>query len=223
MQTQTMQRTDLAQAARKSLKDAIISGELKPGSPLRAEELTRMLDVSASPIREALRLLERDGLVEIVPYRGAFVRVFDQTEFAEVYEIREFLERGALQKAMPNVLAEVLSRLTQACRDLQAALDDGNHTGFLDADVRFHQAIIDMAGNRQMCNTFQSLVEQGLCFMLGRDLKDFRGARREHVELLKAIRTGNTVETLRLHHEHFQSTVRGLTGPKRIRVEKTRP
>jgi DNA-binding GntR family transcriptional regulator len=81
--------------AHAAIKQLIVSGELRAGTQLKIESLSRRLGVSSSPIREALRRLENERWVQTIPFRGAFVRPFDERELRELYEIREFIEMGA--------------------------------------------------------------------------------------------------------------------------------
>lgn len=99
-------RTPLSEQVYRTLVDSIASGTLSPGSELREQHLAKMLNVSATPVREAIRRLASDGLVEIVPYHGAVVRCLDKREIREAYACREALEH--------LVVAECIERLRDA-------------------------------------------------------------------------------------------------------------
>ena len=210
MLNQKLQRVNLVSEVRRAIKEQIICGQLKPGTPLRMEELTRRLGVSSSPIREALRLLEQDHLVQIVPFQGAYVRRLDHQELLELYEIRKFLEIGALQKGMPSPPAELLARLQKAHTDIQQALRARDQAGFLAADMAFHETIVDMAGNQRMSEMFCSLTEQGQCFVLGRERKHFKRAAVQHADILQAISSGDVAKATRLLEKHFRETIQGI-------------
>jgi DNA-binding GntR family transcriptional regulator len=200
-------RTNLVGEAYAAIKQFIIGGELAPGSQLKIDTLSRRLGVSSSPIREALRRLEQERWIEAIPFRGAFVRPFDETEIVEVYEIREFIELAALRKAMPDVPREALDTLSKALSDIVSSLRNGDQAGYLSADMRFHQIIVGMAGNARLNEMFATLVEQGRCFMLGRTpdaMLKYKDGHDEHTELFEAIMGGSKARAMGLLHQHLR-------------------
>jgi DNA-binding GntR family transcriptional regulator len=124
----------MAEAALERLREAIIMGELTPGTPLRLEDLARQLGMSISPIREAVRQLEALGLAEHLPHHGAKVMALDVEELRELFAIRLALEGMAVRRA-----AELLEPADKerACRHL-AAYDEARKRGDIRAAVRAH-------------------------------------------------------------------------------------
>ena len=137
----------MAEAALERLREAIIMGELKPGTPLRLDELARSLGMSISPIREAVRQLEALGLAEHVPHHGAKVMGLDVEELRELFSIRLALETLALRRAAELFTAED----EDAARAQLAELDEARHGGDVRAAVRahtaFHFALYEAAGS----------------------------------------------------------------------------
>jgi len=137
----------MAEAALERLREAIILGELTPGSPLRLEDLARSLGMSISPIREAVRQLEALGLAEHVPHHGAKVMGLDVEELRELFSIRLALETLALRRAAELFTAED----EDAARAQLAELDEARHGGDVRAAVRahtaFHFALYEAAGS----------------------------------------------------------------------------
>jgi DNA-binding GntR family transcriptional regulator len=126
----------MAEAALERLREAIILGELTPGTPLRLEDLGRSLGMSISPIREAVRQLEALGLAEHVPHHGAKVMGLDVEELRELFSIRLALESMAVRRA-----AEAFTQLDeQSARDHLMAFDDARHRGETRDAVREHTA-----------------------------------------------------------------------------------
>jgi DNA-binding GntR family transcriptional regulator len=126
----------MAEAALERLREAIIMGELTPGTPLRLEDLARSLGMSISPIREAVRQLEALGLAEHVPHHGAKVMGLDVEELRELFSIRLALETMAVRRA-----AELFSPHDEAsARGLLAECDEARHRGDTRAAVRAHTA-----------------------------------------------------------------------------------
>ncbi len=203
-----IQRSNLGASAYAAIKAMIVSGELKPGAKLGIEDLAERLNVSNSPIREALRRLADERWVEHAPYRGAVVSRLDARELAELYEIRTFIELAALSKAIIDPPREQMTAMDRARREIEAALKAGDAMEYLAADARFHQALVGMACNRRLSEMFATLVEQGRCFMLGRTQEAMAQQREQadpHGRILDAIRRKDPA-AMRLLAEHLRWT-----------------
>ena len=103
------------------LRHAILEGELAPGERLRAEALASRLGTSRTPVREALVMLEREGLVHLEPNRGAFVCTFDASDLLDLYEVRALIEPHAAARAATRIGDEQLAALTTLCRRAERA------------------------------------------------------------------------------------------------------
>ena len=119
------------------LRQMILSGELPPGSRIRQSELARRFDTSRIPVREALRRLEAEGLVEVIPNSGAWVAQLNVADAVEVYKIREAIEPLALGESMPRLTSEQVSLV----RELETAVEGVTDVEeFLERDRAFHMA-----------------------------------------------------------------------------------
>ncbi|HEY5116792.1 MAG TPA: GntR family transcriptional regulator [Nakamurella sp.] len=143
----------LVEATTRRLRDEILSGALKPGSRLIEEQICQRFSISRAPLRESLRLLVQQGLVEHLPRRGARVTVWSEEDIAQLFEIRAVLERHAITSALPiraqpgeDPLALVRERLDQM-RRAEASSDELSRD---DSHRAFHAAIVALAGNRQL-------------------------------------------------------------------------
>lgn len=114
-------RSNVVDQAHAALLDAILSGRIAPGAPLREARVAEQMGVSRAPVREACRLLAVQGVVRSAPNRGFFVRDFTETDIADIYEARAALETAALREAAPSVTAAQLAGLTALCDSLEAA------------------------------------------------------------------------------------------------------
>jgi DNA-binding GntR family transcriptional regulator len=202
-------RSSFVDQAYRAIKQRIVGGEFGPGTQLNIDALARQLGVSNSPVREALRRLENERWVETIPFRGAFVRPFERAEVAQLYEIREMIELAALRKAMPNPASEQLKLLAEALAGIRTAVRKNDPITYLAADTRFHQVIVDMAGNPRLSEMYATLVEQGKCFMLGRgpeSMARYRKGRDQHGAICDAVRRGDTKGAVRLLEEHLRVT-----------------
>ena len=127
--------TTMSMSIASDIRAAVLSGELTPGQRIRQEQLAERYGTSRIPVREALRILERDGLVVFVPNNGAWIAEVDMTECVEIYKIRERLEPLALSESIPRMTPETLKQLEELHRDCEAAPDTET---FLRLDREFH-------------------------------------------------------------------------------------
>ena len=118
-----------------ALREAILSGRLKPGSRIRQEELAEEYGISRIPVREALRRLESEGLVILVPNSGAWIAKLDRSECVEIYKIRERLEPLALSESCANLTPDALARMESLAGRIEATTDPDE---FLRLDREFH-------------------------------------------------------------------------------------
>jgi DNA-binding GntR family transcriptional regulator len=142
--------TDLTLASQRvaeSLRELILSGEMPPGSRIRQEELAERFGLSRIPVREALRRLESDGLVMLVPNSSAWVAKIDMAECIEVYKIRERLESLAVSEAVPNMSDEHVTMLGDLVARMEASHDTEE---FLRLDREFHLASYRPAEMQQL-------------------------------------------------------------------------
>ena len=134
------------------LREAILAGTLRPGTRLRAEALAERLSSSRTPVREALLLLAREGLVEIEPRRGATVRMFDAADVAELYEVRALIEPHAAALAAERIDADRLVALT-ALHERSTARDASDEASVavqLGLNEDFHRVILEAAGSPRL-------------------------------------------------------------------------
>jgi DNA-binding GntR family transcriptional regulator len=143
----------LVELATGRLRAEILSGTLAPGDRIVEDQLRRRYGISRAPLREALRLLAQQGLVEHLPRRGARVAMWSPTDIRQLFEVRHVLERYAVTSALPlrrdddlDPLAEVRARLD----DMRAAEVRGDQLAKDDAHRAFHAAVVGLAGNRQL-------------------------------------------------------------------------
>ena len=132
-----------AQHAVESLRRAIVAGELRPGERVRQDEVAERLGVSLAPIREALAVLEQEGQVTYRPRRGYVVTELDLADLRELYELRELLEERAARRAQPLLDEDALERIELAARDCVAASERADVAAELEANRRFHFALLE--------------------------------------------------------------------------------
>jgi DNA-binding GntR family transcriptional regulator len=146
------------------LRDAIVIGQFPPGTRLILEELSEQYHVSMTPIREALSLLEREGLVIQSPHKGAIVAELDREELLELYAIRSAMEALATLHAVPRLTKDDLTTMGQLLDTLEAF--QGSWDAFLDIDMRFHRILYGAAGSQRWLDTIEALWRRSRRYML---------------------------------------------------------
>jgi DNA-binding GntR family transcriptional regulator len=146
------------------LREAILDGELAPGTRLLLEELSARYHVSLTPIREALSQLEREGFVSQTPHRGAVVAALDREELLELYAIRSAIEELATLHGVPRLTDRDLATMSQLLDALEAF--EGSWDAFLDIDMQFHRILYRAAGSQRWLDTIEALWRRSRRYML---------------------------------------------------------
>ncbi|MHB1162720.1 MAG: GntR family transcriptional regulator [Chloroflexota bacterium] len=143
-----------------NLRQAILSGVLKPGQRILDAEIARQMGISRSPVREALRQLERDGLVRSTPNRGVSVRCLSHRDLAELYGIRSVLEGLAAVWACRRVSSHDLEHLQRLCEEMNCLVpfkSDEERLAFLRKDVEFHEALVAASGSAHLAEALSTI------------------------------------------------------------------
>ncbi|HEY1976150.1 MAG TPA: GntR family transcriptional regulator [Candidatus Baltobacteraceae bacterium] len=160
MKQQAFERASTAVRVATVLRERIARGELRPGSRLIELDISRELGVSRSPVREALLHLAEEGLVEILPYRGAMVVPLDKVRLTELLEFRLALEHFALERLVERSDRSEIARLRERVEPLRAAISSGDRQATIDADLAMHREMVAMAGNTLVERAYESLIVQ---------------------------------------------------------------
>jgi DNA-binding GntR family transcriptional regulator len=197
-----------------AIRQAILSGRLAPGETLVERRLAELLNVSKTPVREALITLAASGLVTVTPNRGAMVRAVNTDDVYKAYEVRLLLEPWAVGRTVRE------GRLPAATQAARAALDDASrhlpdedHVRLSLANRRFHQALYAHCGNEIVVRQLDSLQEMaalGAVALLWERWRTWRAEYDEHAEILKAVETGAAETAERLLRKHIRQSVRRL-------------
>ena len=187
------------------LKDEIRTNRMPPGFQAPEPEIALRLGMSRTPVREALIRLEAEGLVELIPRRGARVLPIQAEDMRAIYEILTALEPDAAARlAARKPSEEELAPLVQATRDMEAALEKEDLDTWAEADDRFHVALLELQGNRRLKSFVMSLYDQAHRARVV--TMRMRGAPRksteEHREILENLRRGDIKATRRVFKEH---------------------
>lgn len=143
-----------------TLRQAILRGELKPGERLMEIQLANKLGVSRTPIREAIRKLELEGLVLMIPRKGAEVAEITEKSLRDVLEVRKALEELAVKLACDRMTKEQMNRLKEAAKEFEETLKTNDVTKFAEADVNFHDVIFMATDNQRLIQLLNNFREQ---------------------------------------------------------------
>ena len=195
-----------------TLRKAILKGELKPGERLMEIALAERLGVSRTPVREAMRKLELEGLVVMIPRRGAQVANITEKDLNDVLEVRMALENLSIENACKKMTEEQLAELKKAAKVFEATMEDGNLVKLAEADVAFHEVIYQSSDNRRLNQVLNNLREQIYRYRVEYLKEDDSRNRlvKEHEEITQAIRARDVKRAQELSFEHLENQRRGI-------------
>ncbi|MQA83741.1 MAG: FCD domain-containing protein [Streptosporangiales bacterium] len=194
------------------LRQAILSGRLAPGEPIRQDALAEQLGVSRVPLREALKILEGEGQVTYRPHRGYFVTDLSLDDLLEVYRIRQLLEGEAARRAIDRLTEEDLERLAEAQREVDKAGAASDIMAMTTANRRFHFILLEAAGMPRLMRLIRILwdaTDTYRAVYLG-DERNRQRVSREHDVIVSAVRSGDVELVVRVLDEHRNAAVEVL-------------
>ena len=151
-------------AATELIRAAIIDGRLEPGRRLKEEELARELGISRTPVREALLVLQTEGLLESAPNRGATVRTYEAADLDDLYQLRALLEGFAARRAAARISAADLDRLRESCERFVALRAEDDVTDLVRENLSFHNVILEAAGSERLVQMVRKVIELPLVY-----------------------------------------------------------
>lgn len=192
-----------------TLRQAILRGELKPGERLMEIQLANKLGVSRTPIREAIRKLELEGLVLMVPRKGAEVAEITEKNLLDVLEVRKALEELAVELACDRISQEQIDELRVAAKRFQQVIKSGDVTKIAEADVNFHDIIFAATDNQRLIFLLNNLREQMYRFRVEylKQEKWHPKLMEEHESIIEMIDKRNKVAACEIIGRHIDNQV----------------
>jgi len=187
-----------------TLREAILRGGLKPGERLMELQLAAQLGVSRTPIREAIRMLEQEGLAVTMPRKGAEVAKMTLKDMEDVLEIRGALDELACQLALERITEEQLRRLEVCMHDFEVILKTKDVKQIAEADVKFHDVIYEATGNPKLVNLLNNLREQIYRYRVEylKDSENYPVLLKEHKAIFQSLSNRNLSDALEAIREH---------------------
>ncbi len=207
-----LKRSTLAQQAYQELRSQIVSGQLPAGQRLLADELAEGLSISQTPVKEALALLERDGLVEGESRRGSVVRRFTAADIKEIYEARIWLETQCIRAGLLSgrLAPAVIDHLRAILDDLIAHAERQTRKGLEEAirlDREFHEAVVKLGGNGLMGGWHRVILRQTQTIRTY-SIQSYSvvRAKQEHAAIVDALSRGDLEAAVRSIETHLAAS-----------------
>jgi DNA-binding GntR family transcriptional regulator len=184
----SVERASMTEQVLRELRDAIVEGRIPQGEPLREVSLAATLGTGRSAVREAIRQLVQEGLVDYEPHRGAMVRVMSVDDRLDVYVAREAIESGAARRILAGpapdltALRTALDELGRTARDHDRITD-----AVIDADMGFHQELVRLAGSPRLTRAHETLAAETRMLLRHHPAYPWASYVTDHAELLDAL------------------------------------
>ncbi len=192
------------EAAYTHLRGSILAGSLPPGARISEPGLAEQLGISRTPVREALQRLSQEGLVELLPGKGARVRILSADEAREVYEVRALLEAEAAALATQNASAAELIALKKQL-DLLNSLPADDYLRQMQVDFDFHTALVEAAHNRTLARIYADLRSSlTLIRSFQQTLSQHPKTRQQHETIVEALLARDPEKAARAAREHVR-------------------
>lgn len=193
----------------KYIREAIIAGHIAEEEPIRQDEIAKLFNVSKIPVREALKQLEAEGLVEFKKNRGATVTRISEEELAQIFEVRALLETKLIRLAVPNMTEETYQRAEEICHAFIDATDIGQWTSL---NWQLHACLYEPAQRPYMLSLIRSIydkIERYLRLQMSISVGKVR-ADQEHLEIVKACKAKDVELAAELIEAHINTVCQAL-------------
>ncbi|MEU6783981.1 GntR family transcriptional regulator [Nonomuraea angiospora] len=205
------ERQSLREQVAHALRAALITGEMRPGVVYSAPVLAAQFGVSATPVREAMLDLAKEGLVEAVRNKGFRVTELSDRDLDELTEIRQLIEVPTVARLAGGAREAEFERLRPVAEEIVSAAERGDLLAYVDADLRFHVELLTLAGNAHLVEVVRDLRNRARLYGLSqlRERDVLGESAREHLALLDALKSGDRQAVEHLMKEHI-GHVRGI-------------
>ncbi len=214
METTILNHSPLSDQVYQLMRSSILNGNFAPGERLSPPDLSKRFRVSVTPIRDALRRLEADGLIQVIPRRGTFVFRFSAQDVKEVFESRRLIEQAAAEKlpTVPDAILQHMADLVQGMANLIDGENVRDYAHYLELDKDLHNSIVQILENRRLTEFYHSLraytyVARALVPAPERRISQ---THAEHCEILLAFQQRDIArakQAIAIHLEHGMADI----------------
>lgn len=191
-----------------AIREAIASGDLKPGDRIIETQWAKDLGVSQSPVREAIRELEMMGLVENIPYQGCFVRKATKQDMKDAYRVRMYLEMLGVQDAVESATDDQLKEIYQVYKEMEAEANKNALNSYTKKNELFHEKIIEISQNKLLLRLWkQSHIQDSTFFGTQLSERSLEDLAVRHKIIYDAIADRDEKRAKDTIYEHFQELI----------------
>ncbi len=203
-----------------TLRQAILTGELKPGERLMEIHLANKLGVSRTPIREAIRKLELEGLVTMIPRRGAEVAQITEKSMNDVLEVRRAMDALCTELACTRITDEEIAALKAACEKFAEIAETKDIRKCAQADVEFHDIIVKATGNKRLVQLINNLSEQMYRYRFEylKDVSRYANLIEEHKVIYESVKNRDKAAAKAAAELHIDNQAKAIIN--QIRLDK---
>jgi len=196
------------------LRESIISGNINPGEKVNEYQAAKLLNISRPPIREAFRLLAAEGLITLVPRKGAFVSKMSSREVKEIYEMKSMMESFAVRLAIPIINEKEVSELDSILRLMEEKIKENNFKQIQRLNIEFHRRMIRMSKNQKLVHFYESIILPIRRYQrIGLSAPaSWETSLQEHRNIVEAIRSKNIELAEKLTREHRMRATARVTS-----------
>ena len=208
---------NLSDHVAKIIRKMILNGTLKPGEKVNQVQLAESLNISRGPIREALRMLQNEGLIVHETNKGTYVTTLSYQDAYEIYTLRALLEAKAVELAVPHLSERDFSRLEELLKEFEEALHDNDLEREARCDISFHQIIIGASKHQRLIHMHEQLDTQvGAMFLTVASKLPVRAAMvvENHKKLLDALKSKDIERVSREFSDHYVLALKELGNAK---------
>lgn len=208
-----LKRSTLREQTTESIRTAIVTGALVPNTIYTARTVAEQLDVSATPVREALLELANQGLVEVIRNRGFRIPELSSQDLVDLYQLRSILEQYCVEllatQSDATVASDAWRECVELCRTTAELAQSGDLAAFPGADRAFHLSLVGVVGNRQIVTQVSQLRDRSRLYRVhvGATRETLMTSAREHAEILDAIESGDPAGARSAVRRHIEHTV----------------
>jgi DNA-binding GntR family transcriptional regulator len=219
-----IKRSSLHDEVVTALREMIVTGKLAPGERIVEKDLSEQLGVSRTPIREAIKTLVLDGLIESPPHRGAQVKPLEAGEIKALFDVISVLEALAAQRAAKDLKPGELRKLETMHRNMRTAFKEGNRARYFDLNSAIHEFLMQHSGNKILSETHSRLMlraNRGRYMAILAD-KRWGEAMEQHEDLMKALRSKDSEAAFEIWRDHLKLTGEALLASLESATEANR-
>jgi DNA-binding GntR family transcriptional regulator len=210
-----VERQSLREQVANALRAAVVSGEMRPGVLYSVPSLAAQFQVSATPVREAMLDLIKEGLVESVRNKGFRITEVTDQQLDEITELRALIEVPTVARLADTIEPSQVANLRPLAEQICQAAGAGHLIGYIEADRQFHLALLELNGNRRLVEVVNELRGQTRLYGLSKLVREQRLTRsaEEHLEILDALAAHDRERCEEVMRQHIRH-VRGLWAPR---------